>query len=320
MRRGLQVEFSKIYSKIYSKEDTLQTQRRVWNVFQQYNVVSLVVSVALAIVFGVVFMGVTARTNGQGVHVPPPIVCAKTDHTYKVVQGDQLASIAAYYGFNVQQIATYNAITHPDTLYPNQTICIPGTATNDSVDLVRTYQMPARPTSQVSPIVVQQQTVQLASGKKEQPEAPKVEATAVQKLLNPSVAYKTGHYSLGASGTNADGFTNVFPFGQCTWWAAQRYFQLHDVGVPWTYNANANQWVARAHDFGWQVSSKPTVGSIIVMQADVQGAGDVGHVGIVEQILSDGAVIVSSMNWGNHSGMVTNDVFNPGPGISFVSQ
>ena len=320
MRGGLQVEFSEIYSKIYSKEDTLQTQRRVWNVFQRYNVVSLIVSASLAVVFGLVFMSVTARTNGEGVHTRTPIVCAKTDRTYKVVQGDQLASIAAYYGFDEQQIATYNGIGHPDTLYTNQTICIPGTATNDSVDLVRTYQMPVSPVTGVAPVMVQQQAVQLTLGKKEQPKAPQVEAAVVQKLLNPSVAYKTGHYSLGVADTNADGFTNVFPFGQCTWWAAQRYFQLHDVGVPWTYNANAGQWVDRAHDFGWHVSSQPTVGSIIVMQGGVQGAGAVGHVGIVEQILSDGAVIVSSMNWGNHSGMVTNDVFNPGPGISFVSQ
>jgi surface antigen len=317
MPGGLQVEFSKIYSKIYSKEDTLQTQRRVWNVFQQYNVGSFIVSAGLAIVFGLVFMGVTIRTNGAGIHPKPTIVCAQADKTYKVVKGDRLASIAAYYGFDQQQLATYNHIQQPDLIYTDQTLCIPGTATNDSVNLVRTYQMPG---NSVAPVMVQKTSVQIALGKKEQPKAPQVEAVAVQKLLNPSASYKTGHYSLGATNTSADGFVNVFPFGQCTWWAAQRYFQLHDVAVPWTYNANAGQWVDRAHDFGWHVSSKPTVGSIIVMQGGVQGAGDVGHVGVVEQILSDGAVIVSSMNWGNHSGMVTNDVFNPGPGISFVSQ
>jgi len=112
---------------------------------------------------------------------------------------------------------------------------------------------------------------------------------------------------------------NIFPYGQCTWWANQRYHQLHGSFVPWRTNANAFQWVARAAESGWRVSGTPTVGSIMVLQPGVKGAYGLGHVGVVEQILTDGRVIASSMNWGNHPDAVTQATYAPGSGVSFVS-
>jgi surface antigen len=112
---------------------------------------------------------------------------------------------------------------------------------------------------------------------------------------------------------------NTYPYGQCTWWADQRYHQLHGVFVPWHTNANAWQWSARAGDYGWNVSSSPQVGDILVLQPFEQGAASTGHVGVVEQVLSDGHVVASSMNWGAYPGAVSNVQFTPGPGVSFVS-
>jgi surface antigen len=60
------------------------------------------------------------------------------------------------------------------------------------------------------------------------------------------------------------------------------------------------------------------VGSILVLHRDVQGASSAGHVAIVEQILSNGTVIASSMNWGKHPGAVTNSLFHSGYGVSFI--
>jgi len=111
---------------------------------------------------------------------------------------------------------------------------------------------------------------------------------------------------------------NVFPYGQCTWWANQRYYQLHGSYVPWKTNANAFQWVDRAIEYGWHVSSVPIVSSIIVLQPYVEGAYGVGHVGVVEQILTDGNVVVSSMNWGSQPNTVTDNTFVLGPGVSFI--
>lgn len=114
------------------------------------------------------------------------------------------------------------------------------------------------------------------------------------------------------------GVSNPFPYGQCTWYASQRYFQLHGVYVPWTTNSDAWEWVARASDFHWQVSSQPSVGAIMVLQPFVQGAGGLGHVGVVESIQSNGSVIASSQNWGPDYVDVTTFHFYPGAGVSFV--
>jgi surface antigen len=115
------------------------------------------------------------------------------------------------------------------------------------------------------------------------------------------------------------GSGNVFPYGTCTWWADQRYYQLHGSYVPWRTQANAWQWTARARQFNWRVSSQPSPGAIIVLQPGVQGSYGMGHVAVVEKILSNGHVIASNMSWGGSFGRVTDVEFAPGPGVSFIS-
>jgi len=90
--------------------------------------------------------------------------------------------------------------------------------------------------------------------------------------------------------------------------------------VPWTTNANADQWSARASDFGWHVSDQPTVGAIIDFQAGVELASDVGHVAIVEQILPNGNLITSNMNIIGHAfGEVVDLTNQAGPGVTFIT-
>lgn len=115
------------------------------------------------------------------------------------------------------------------------------------------------------------------------------------------------------------GTGNYFPYGQCTWWASQRYYQLRGVYVPWTTQSDAWQWTARAYDFRWRVSSTPRVGDIIDLQPRVQGAYGLGHVAVVEQVLGNGRVIASTMNWGIYYWKVVNVEFAPGPGVTFIS-
>ena len=114
------------------------------------------------------------------------------------------------------------------------------------------------------------------------------------------------------------GVGNFFPQGQCTWWASQRYYQLHGVYVPWTTQSDAWEWQDRAKDFHWQVSSTPDVGDIIDLQPWVEGAYGLGHVGVVEQVLDNGDVIASNLNWGAYYWEVTDVEFSPGPGVSFI--
>jgi surface antigen len=111
-----------------------------------------------------------------------------------------------------------------------------------------------------------------------------------------------------------------FAYPQCTWWANERYHQLHGVYVPWRTNANAWQWTARAYDFGWHVSLSPSVGSLIDLQPWLQGAYGQGHVGVVEQVLPNRHVIASSTNWGSNPYAVSYTEFAPGRGVTFIRQ
>lgn len=142
-------------------------------------------------------------------------------------------------------------------------------------------------------------------------------ATAVtQDGFDPGV--NTGQYA-GIPGAPAgyDNASNHFYYGQCTYWAAMHYHDLTGLWVPWF--GNANQWVSGAMANGWTVSNTPTIHSIIVMQAGIQGAGWYGHVAIVEQINPDGSVVTSNWNWAGSWGATTMVTFRPGYGINFVS-
>lgn len=145
-------------------------------------------------------------------------------------------------------------------------------------------------------------------------------------LANPNMIYVNqvicipgAHKTSGGGSTAVRGSGNYFPYGQCTWWAAQRFYEMHHVYVPWTTNSDAWEWTARAYQFHWHVSSRPSVGAIVDLQPWVQGAYGLGHVAVVERVLSNGSVIASNMNWGTYYWEVTDVQFTPGSGVSFIT-
>ena len=91
------------------------------------------------------------------------------------------------------------------------------------------------------------------------------------------------------------------------------------IYVPWRTQANAWQWTARARQFHWKVSSKPTRGAIIDLQPWIQGAYGYGHVAVVERVLKNGRVIASNMSWGAYPWRVVSVQFSPGRGVTFLS-
>lgn len=116
------------------------------------------------------------------------------------------------------------------------------------------------------------------------------------------------------------GYSNTYPYPACTWWADQRYYQLHRYFVPWHMNAMAWEWTARAHQFHWSVSVRPNVGAIVDMQPWVQGAYGGGHVAVVERVLRGGTVVASSMSWGANPYVVVYMQVRPGRGITFINR
>jgi surface antigen len=125
------------------------------------------------------------------------------------------------------------------------------------------------------------------------------------------------HYA-GLPPQPATGDLNRFAYGQCTYWANMRYHQLTGYWVPW--QGDAYQWVAGAQAYGWIVSARPRVPSIIVLQPGVQGASAYGHVAVVERINPDGSVYTSNYNWYANGGWnrLSYVTFHPGRGVAFV--
>jgi len=139
---------------------------------------------------------------------------------------------------------------------------------------------------------------------------------------NVGSAHAQSHVASHASASAnmpSTGAYNWFPYPWCTWWADERYHELHGVYVPWSTNADAWEWTADAHQFGWNVSSSASVGAIINLQPWVQGAYGSGHLAVVEQVYSDGSVLASNTSWGYNPYQVTYVHFYPGPGVTFIS-
>ena len=299
----------------------MQTQRRAWKTFQRYHVGSFVVRTCIVTVVGLSLIGMTPQWHVENDDVQAFTTCSKDESTHPVI------------GNNAPGKPSSHADGHAGMAVPKKQSARFGLGDTDRC-------LPYELAQGLLEATAGTAVVQAISARPAEPAQPRQPATraVARKRAHPArtitMAMPAAVMSASASSTSgiakksdaiapvlsaSSGAQNVFPPGQCTWWADQRYYQLHGVFVPWTNNANAGQWSMRALEFGWHVSSTPTLGAIIVLQGGVQGAYSLGHVGVVEQIQSDGTVIASSLNWGYHSG-VTNTQFRPGPGVTFLSQ
>jgi surface antigen len=279
----------------------LQTQRRVWNLFQQCNVVSLVVSTyVVAAALGLNIFEGTQRVNI--VEARPAYICSHTDPTSEGIGNSIAVKGAMHPGVRPGVPEDLPSLVDSAEISAGQQ-CTAGEkaeAVQSKGNVSNMQRTRAQDRSAASPFVPIGQTV------------PTTKATNGVQQASTS--------SHSAQGMEAVGLSNTFPFGQCTWWADQRYYQLHGVFVPWRTNAFAANWVNLARQFGWHVSNTPIVGAIMVLQSGIQGAYSAGHVGVVERLLDDGSAIVSSMNWGMNPKMVTEHTFHPGPDVAFIDQ
>jgi surface antigen len=68
-------------------------------------------------------------------------------------------------------------------------------------------------------------------------------------------------------------YPNRYPWGQCTWWAAQTRLDENLEGL-----GNAVMWFSNASRRGLPIGYAPAVGATAVFGPGVQGAGGLGHV------------------------------------------
>ena len=89
---------------------------------------------------------------------------------------------------------------------------------------------------------------------------------------------------------------NLFPNGQCTWYAEQEAFNY--TGRYINIWGDAHAWADSASSSGWAVGTYPRIGSVIVFAAGWDGAGYYGHVAWVTRVYPAAhTVALSEMNY-----------------------
>lgn len=104
-----------------------QKSSRIKRFFAQHRLVSMIAAhlVVLAIFAGALFSGAFGGAFAQS-------SCSSGDQTYRVVSGDTLGAVAARYNTSWQSLASYNKLANANSLFVNQTICIPGKSVETS--------------------------------------------------------------------------------------------------------------------------------------------------------------------------------------------
>jgi hypothetical protein len=113
--------------------------------------------------------------------------------------------------------------------------------------------------------------------------------------------------NVGTGGCVNDGLG--FFQGQCTSWVAHRLGQRNGIAFSNWYDGrhwgNASEWSKVAKGLGYVSNKVPAVGAV--------GWYARGHVSYVEEVNSDGSVVISEMNIDGHNGFVVHTVY-PGEG------
>ncbi len=81
---------------------------------------------------------------------------------------------------------------------------------------------------------------------------------------------------------------NHFPYGQCTWYIAQRR------SIPWY--GHAKYWLSNARSYGFKTGKKPVPGAIMVLSSGGRLGRLYGHVAYVEAVKGSW-VTISEMNY-----------------------
>ncbi|MAU33695.1 hypothetical protein CL689_06565 [Candidatus Saccharibacteria bacterium] len=94
----------------------------------------------------------------------------------------------------------------------------------------------------------------------------------------------SGYYA----GYRAGSVGNRYALGNCTWYVYERRVQMgRPVGSFW---GNGGSWAYSGSAAGYLVNNSPAAGAVLVE------AGSPGHIGVVEQVLPNGDVVISEMN------------------------
>lgn len=138
---------------------------------------------------------------------------------------------------------------------------------------------------------------------------------AVPECLSPAPT------AAASSATGRTQATNPGAPGQCTWGAAQKWFEAS--GSYPALLGDALSWGDAAVAAGWTVVDEPRARSLVVFQPGVAGAGSTGHVAWVDSVTDrpDGRILrITEMNNTYYGGL---GIFNERdvraiPGLKYI--
>lgn len=190
-----------------------------------------------------------------------------TGLTHKVSSGDTISAIAKKYRADSSNIINYNDLADATDIQVSQTLIIPGGKKPAPIYVAPTPRYASSSNTSNSQQVSYSNT------------------PSDQELYNQRI------YSRPSSTYGS----HRFPWGQCTWYVAQRRY------VPWS--GHAKQWIANARAYGYSIGNSPKVGAIIVTRESWYG-----HVGYVESVGS-GTVTFAESNY-KGLGVITRRTLN----------
>jgi surface antigen len=243
----------------------------------------------LAINFGITEETLLAA-NGLGpdsvLQIDEPLMVPPVNGVVVSTQpGESAKAIADQWKLDLANLLSINKIgSDAQPLLPGEALMLPG-----AEPPVQIYPIDSTPLA--APLPVDKPLIRLTTPTK---------AAAPAPIINRNVAVR-------ASGPN------YFPYGQCTWYAAQ---QRPDIGGRVMGNASA--WLYSARAAGLATGSRPQVGAIVVYQPGAQGAAWTGHVAYVTSVAPNGVnFTISEMNYAGWARISTRSSWTGG-GVSFI--
>ncbi len=203
----------------------------------------------------------------------------KIEH-YFVQTGDTLSTVAKKFGLSLSTILWTNNLSFHSIIKPGQKLTILPvdgllytTKRGDTLKkIAKKFQVEPKEIIKFnkltlhSPLELNKALI-IPGGRPPLVSAPRT-STFLKKFLQPRLAKsKRGHR---------------FPWGQCTWYVAQRRF------IPW--GGHAKSWLVNAQRYGYKIGKSPAVGAIMVTRESWWG-----HVSYVEAV-SKNRITISEMN------------------------
>lgn len=220
-------------------------------------------------------------TNETDLDPSKPLTRTETE-TYYVQSGDTLYSIADKFGLSIDTLLWGNNLTLRSIIRPGQALeILPVDGITHKVKKGETLQGIAKKYKSTVEYIIDFNNLADASDIFEGDELIIPYGQKPYVPLPPSVKPKIKKYYAYTRPTGEN--CHSFEVGQCTWYVATRRC------IPWS--GNANQWIGRARNMGFQIGYTPQVGAVISLRESRR----YGHVGYVEYF-NDETVTFSEMN------------------------